>query len=503
MREAGSIPYLAARFAVIDEMGFIAGGEQRGSAAEMFRRIYWDTALAASDPVFRTLRDVAGINQVLYGTDFPYLRRDLAVSSKQRILLSSELNDVERRAILGGNASRLFPALPSSAKGDLKESKMQRDILADLAAGVPWLVIHPVREEDSVINWGTAQAFRNFAGHIVLSAGADVFIPDYRLAPEHPFPAAVRDLEACYRGLVDKGIAKIALTGDSAGGNLALALLSIASARATKDAAAPVGAVVFSPITDLALTDESFDSRAEADLYFTRSQAGRTHPLLFGCNRSEGSPGVATLRGFERPAAIDGNAAWVRHQCRRIQRRQALKASGAFPTERLGARPDEKPKQESESGGEEMLAFKSNVAVVTGGSSGIGLAIARRFVDEGAFVFIVGRRQGRFSEKPAQWVLQHLRKRQDIEARLLDLRDFPMPFFDHPLPPAMPGRPPYEYEVVKKWTAEIAASDGFVFITPEYNHGPSAVLKNALDWVYPESLVCKTAVTLRYSAYLA
>jgi len=61
-----------------------------------------------------------------------------------------------------------------------------------------------------------------------------------------------------------------------------------------------------------------------------------------------------------------------------------------------------------------------------------------------------------------------------------------MPFFDQPLPPAMPGRPPYENEVVKKWTAEIAQSDGFIFVTPEYNYGPSAVLKNALDWVYPE-----------------
>jgi aminocarboxymuconate-semialdehyde decarboxylase len=105
----GSIPYLAARFAIIAEMGFIADGEQRGTAAEMFRRIYWDTALAASDPVLCMLRDVAGINQVLYGTDFPYLRRDLAVNSKQRILQSSELGDSERRAILGSNASHLFP----------------------------------------------------------------------------------------------------------------------------------------------------------------------------------------------------------------------------------------------------------------------------------------------------------------------------------------------------------------------------------------------------------
>lgn len=101
-------------------------------------------------------------------------------------------------------------------------------------------------------------------------------------------------------------------------------------------------------------------------------------------------------------------------------------------------------------------------------------------------VIVGSTRQGRFSEKPAQWILQHLRKRAGIDARLLDLRDFPMPFFDQPMPPAMPGRAPYENEVVKKWTAEIARSDGFIFVTPEYNYGPSAVLKNALDWVYPE-----------------
>jgi aminocarboxymuconate-semialdehyde decarboxylase len=105
----GSIPYLAARFAIIDEMGFIAGGEQRGTAADMFHRIYWDTALAASGPVLRMLRDVAGIDQVLYGTDFPYLRRDLAVRSKQWISASTELSDLEKSAILGANAGRLFP----------------------------------------------------------------------------------------------------------------------------------------------------------------------------------------------------------------------------------------------------------------------------------------------------------------------------------------------------------------------------------------------------------
>jgi NAD(P)H-dependent FMN reductase len=95
-------------------------------------------------------------------------------------------------------------------------------------------------------------------------------------------------------------------------------------------------------------------------------------------------------------------------------------------------------------------------------------------------------RQARFSEKPAHLVLDHLKNRAGIETRLLDLRNFPMPFFDQPVPPAMPGRAPYENEVVQRWTAEIARSDGFVFVTPEYNYGPPAVLKNALDWIYPE-----------------
>src|SRR6202162_4843697 len=101
-------------------------------------------------------------------------------------------------------------------------------------------------------------------------------------------------------------------------------------------------------------------------------------------------------------------------------------------------------------------------------------------------VIVGSTRGGRFSEKPATWFLQHLKKREDVDARLLDLRDFPMPFFDQPATPAMPGRAPYRHEAVQRWTAAIAEADGFAFVAPEYNYGPSAVLKNALDWVYPE-----------------
>ena len=220
-------------------------------------------------------------------------------------------------------------------------------------------------------NWGTAQAFRNFAGHIASSAGGDAFIPDYRLAPEHPFPAAVKDLEACYRGLVDKGISKIALTGDSAGGNLALVLLSITSEQAFKGGVAPAGAVVFSPITDLALTSESFETRAEAELYFTKSQAaGLVRSYLGGTNPKNplASSLYADLSGLPPIRVHVGDDEVLLDDSRRYTKRavaagvdakldvwigmphgfvttvggfnaaaQALEASGAFLTERLGS----------------------------------------------------------------------------------------------------------------------------------------------------------------------
>lgn len=94
-------------------------------------------------------------------------------------------------------------------------------------------------------------------------------MPDYRLAPEHPFPAASEDAAACHAALAADGTRRIVLTGDSAGGNLALVLLS----RAAGSANPPAGAAVLSPVTDLAMTGPSWETRAAADPYFTRSQA--------------------------------------------------------------------------------------------------------------------------------------------------------------------------------------------------------------------------------------
>jgi NAD(P)H-dependent FMN reductase len=101
-------------------------------------------------------------------------------------------------------------------------------------------------------------------------------------------------------------------------------------------------------------------------------------------------------------------------------------------------------------------------------------------------VIVCSTREARFSERVTAWIHEELRSRQNIQTKLLDLRSFPLPFFDQPAPPGMPGRQPYADPTVQKWTAEIASSDGFIFVCPEYNHSIPGVLKNALDWVYQE-----------------
>jgi acetyl esterase/lipase len=132
-------------------------------------------------------------------------------------------------------------------------------------------------------NWGSAQAFRNMVGHIAACTGVGAFVPDYRLAPEHPFPAAIEDVRACYLGLIERGFAMIAITGDSAGGNLALGLLSFATALKASGGVLPVAAAVLSPVTDLSLTGASWETRAAADPYFIRSQAAElVHSYLAG-----------------------------------------------------------------------------------------------------------------------------------------------------------------------------------------------------------------------------
>ena len=111
----GTIPYLATRFGIIDKMEVIPGGEARGTAADMLRRLYWDTASAWRPAVLHMLRSEAGIGQVLFGTDFPYVRRDLAIACRHDIETSPELGSEEVHAVLADNGLKLFPRFATQA----------------------------------------------------------------------------------------------------------------------------------------------------------------------------------------------------------------------------------------------------------------------------------------------------------------------------------------------------------------------------------------------------
>jgi NAD(P)H-dependent FMN reductase len=98
-------------------------------------------------------------------------------------------------------------------------------------------------------------------------------------------------------------------------------------------------------------------------------------------------------------------------------------------------------------------------------------------------IIVSSTRPGRFADIPVQWLGEIVRKRDDADFELVDLRDYPMPFFEEKRP--LIYAPP-ENEVAIRWGAKMASLDGYIFVTPEYNHGITAVLKNALDYAYSE-----------------
>jgi len=149
---------------------------------------------------------------------------------------------------------------------------------AEAAAGAAILYLH-----GGAYVVGSAQAYRHFAGQIAARAKAPAFVADFGLAPEQPFPTAVEDAEAAYRGLADAGFSRIAVAGDSAGGGLVL----VTAARMTLAARAggtpsPVAACVMSPWTDLALTGDSLESRAKHDPLLTRGALENARNLYLG-----------------------------------------------------------------------------------------------------------------------------------------------------------------------------------------------------------------------------
>jgi NAD(P)H-dependent FMN reductase len=92
-------------------------------------------------------------------------------------------------------------------------------------------------------------------------------------------------------------------------------------------------------------------------------------------------------------------------------------------------------------------------------------------------------RAARFADVPTQWIAKIAKSHADIDVEVVDLRDFPLPFFDEV---ASSAWAPSQNEVAKRWQKKVAEFDGFIFTAAEYNHGPTAVLKNAIDYAANE-----------------
>lgn len=92
-------------------------------------------------------------------------------------------------------------------------------------------------------------------------------------------------------------------------------------------------------------------------------------------------------------------------------------------------------------------------------------------------------RPGRFNIQPATWIHQLALKRKDIEVELLDVAEINLPFLDEPNTPMQNS---YTKEHTKQWSKTISEGDGFIWVTPEYNHSFSPVLKNAIDYLLYE-----------------
>jgi epsilon-lactone hydrolase len=155
---------------------------------------------------------------------------------------------------------------------------------------------------------GAARSWTSFATSLAAAADTQVVIADYRLAPEHPFPAALHDAAAVFDALAADHVGPLLVAGDSAGGGLAISLTVAAS---QSGGPLPDGLIVLSPWVDLTLDSETFTTRAETDQLFPRDSAVEAaesylqgadprHPLA--------SPLLADLSGFPKTLIFAGGA---------------------------------------------------------------------------------------------------------------------------------------------------------------------------------------------------
>ena len=201
------------------------------------------------------------------------------------------------RAARDKSSKRMFPAPPGVSVQPAQLGGCPGEWLrpTGAAANTVLLYLH-----GGAYITGSCHTHRGLAGHLAQSAGLDCFLLDYRLAPEHPFPAAVEDAQAAYLALHNQDPARtIVLAGDSAGGGLALAL-----ALRLRDAghAAPGAMALLSPWTDLTLSLPTHQSKAAKDPFFpdstTLSMAAQLYAASSDLTQPLVSPHFAALHGL-------------------------------------------------------------------------------------------------------------------------------------------------------------------------------------------------------------
>jgi acetyl esterase/lipase len=195
------------------------------------------------------------------------------------------------------------------AAGEVFRPIIHIDHIGVLANGVPgeWIIPSGVGNDRVILhlhggayNAGSIHSHRALAANIAAAANARALIIDYRLAPEHPYPAALVDAFSAYKWLLEKDIKpeQIVLTGDSAGGGLAIALLVTLQERKIP---MPAAAVVLSPWTDLSASGESWQENAKADYLINGSKLKEAARIYLNDRNPQtplASPVFANLQGL-------------------------------------------------------------------------------------------------------------------------------------------------------------------------------------------------------------
>jgi phosphinothricin tripeptide acetyl hydrolase len=209
---------------------------------------------------------------------------------------SDALTTAERRAQYE-RAEKVFPTPPDVKVERLNVPAAPAEWLRPPSA-VPGRVVLYLHGGGYVI--GSPRSHRHLAAAIAGAAGASALLLDYRLAPEHPFPAAVEDATAAYRWLLDQATApeRIVIAGDSAGGGLTVAtLLALREARVPL----PAGGVCISPWVDLTCSGASYRTMAAADPIVRRAGVEEMARAYLGATPPRtplASPLFADLRGL-------------------------------------------------------------------------------------------------------------------------------------------------------------------------------------------------------------